>query len=89
MTLIGLYCMFVMLLMVGIGSNVGFALVPSRISVSKGTVLLVTSIVLNHHHANFGCCVSGLNIRLRCITLVGFDHPCSELLQYFKLICFL
>ena len=65
-----------------------------RVSVSSATVVPATCIVLNHHKTNFGCCISGLNIRLRCIILVGFDHPdlmlsCSELLQYYQTNLFL
>jgi hypothetical protein len=65
-----------------------------RVNVSSSTVLLITCILLKHCQAKFGCCISGLNIRLRCIILVGFDHPalmlfCSELLQLYQTNLFL
>jgi len=71
----------------------GFECWVFRVSVSSATVVPTTCIVLNHHKTNFGCC-SGLNIRLRCIILVGFDHldlmlSCSELIQYYRTNLFL
>jgi len=82
----GLDCMYVTLLVVGIGSNVGFV---------ESVFPQVQFCRLDAYgQAKFGCCISGLNFRLRCIILVGFDHPalmlsCSELLQFYQTNFFL